>query len=91
VWPRIPAGGTVLERPDGGYADALLVLIGHRLVVADELLDLGLVLDFDDGTRLAVPLDGTDAEGPEVAWFDGEPGGLWTCGEPPFLPAGADS
>lgn len=86
VWPRIHASGTVRRRTDAGYADALLALIGRRLVRADELLDLGLALDFDDGTRLAVPLDGTEARGPEVAWFDGEPGGLWTSGEPPFLP-----
>jgi hypothetical protein len=87
VWPRIHSDGGVLQRADGGYVDALVGLIGHRLVAADELLDLGLVLDFDGGPRLAVPLDGTDAQGPEVAEFGGEPGGLWPWGEPPFVPA----
>ena len=87
VWPRIHAGNAVLKRPTAGYVDALVGLIGDRLIAADEVLDLGLVLDFADGTRLAVPLDGTDAQGPEVAEFGGEPGGMWTWGEPPFNPS----
>lgn len=86
VWPRVHADGGVRQRPDDGYADALVGLIGRRLVATDELLDLGLVLDFDDGSRLAVPLDGTEARGSEVAEFGGEPGGLWATGEPPFGP-----
>lgn len=91
VWPRVHADGAVLERPADGYIEALVGLIGRRLVKADEVLDMGLVLDFDDGTRLAVPLDGTDAQGPEVAEFGGEPGGLWTWGEPPFTPPAGDA
>lgn len=84
VWPRICRDSSVLHRDRNGYVDALLALIGRRLVSTDELLDIGLVLDFDDHTRLAIPLDGTDAHGPEIAMFDGEPGGLWIPGEPPF-------
>jgi hypothetical protein len=84
VWPRLHRLGEVLERHHPAYTDALLGLIGKQLVATDEFLDLGLTLDFDDGTRLSVPLDGTDANGPEAAMFNGEPGGLWPAGGPPF-------
>lgn len=84
VWPRLCGGASVLHRADSGSADALLALIGRRPVAVDELLDLGLVLDFEGGVRLAVPLDGTDAAGPEVAWFGGDSGGVWDAGDPPF-------
>jgi hypothetical protein len=84
VWPRIHSDGVILRRPDAGYVDALVGLVGHRFVAADELLDLGLVLDFDDATRLAVPLDGTDADGAEAAEFTGDPGGAWSGGDTPF-------
>ena len=40
------------------------------------MLDLGLVLDLANGTRLSVPLDGTDLgsdlDGAEIAQFQGE-------------------
>jgi hypothetical protein len=66
VWPRIHRGSCVLGRPDMGYVDSLLALIGTHLIAVDELLDYGLTLDLDDGTRLAVPLDGTDVEDSQV-------------------------
>lgn len=84
VWPRIHREETVLRRGDAGYAESLIALIGRRLVAADELLDLGLTLDFEERTRLTIPLDGTDCNGPEVAMFDGHPGGFWQPGSPPF-------
>jgi hypothetical protein len=84
VWPRIHRSGGELRRDDPGYADALLAQIGKLLVGVDELLDLGLALDFDDGTRLSVPLDGTDSVGPEVAMFNGEQSRVWMTGELPF-------
>jgi hypothetical protein len=49
-----------------------------------ERCGLGLVFDFEDGTLLAVPLDGTDAVGPEAAWFAAGHGRLWSVGEAPF-------
>lgn len=69
VWPCIHIRDLVFKRPDVGYADALIGLINTRLADVDELLDQGLVLDFDDGTRLAVPLDGTGLKGAEVAEY----------------------
>jgi hypothetical protein len=74
VWPRIRRDGMVLRRPDPGYADSLLALINVHVVAVDELLDLGLVIEFEDDTRLTLPLDGTDTEGPEVAEFPGPDG-----------------
>jgi hypothetical protein len=84
VWPRIHRSGGDLRRDDLGYADVLLALIGKLIVGVDEVLDRGLTLDFDDGTRLSVPLDGTDSVGPEVAMFNGEHSRVWMTGEPPF-------
>jgi hypothetical protein len=69
-----------------GYADTLLAQIGARLIGADELLDLGLVLDLDSGVRLAVDLRQTTV--PEAVEFSGqERGWIWVAGEPPWDPA----
>lgn len=63
----------------------MLALIGRRLGGADELLDLGLVFDSVNVTRLAVPLGGSYALEPEAAEFGGEPGRLLTAGEMSFV------
>jgi hypothetical protein len=90
VWPRIHTGSAILRRPDPGYADALISLIDHRLASAVEMLDLGLVLDFENQKRLSIPLDGTDSRGPEVAVFNETVTHVWVWGQPPFtLPAEA--
>lgn len=83
VWPRISRSGTVLRRSDRGYADALVDLIGLRLSEVDEILDLGLVLRFAETARLSMPLDGSEAKGPELAMFDGAESGLmvWSSGD----------
>jgi hypothetical protein len=74
-----------LRPHDPGYADALIAQIGRRVAEVDELLDYGLVLDWDNSVRFAVPLDGTGASGPEAAHFtsDSSDGwAVWTPGEP---------
>jgi hypothetical protein len=67
----------------GLSAGRLRSLVGRRLVAVDELLDLGLVLDFDDGTRLMLDLDGAQAP---VASFSGN-GHVWG---PRSLPRAGD-
>lgn len=67
VMPRVRTDSAVFRNGDAGYADRLVALIGTPLVAVDEVLDLGLVLAFANDVRLTVPLDGTDATGPEVA------------------------
>lgn len=69
VWPRIRTRGHILQRPDARYAGTLIGLIGVRVSAVDELLDQGLALDFDDGTRLTIPLDGSELVGAEVAEY----------------------
>jgi len=59
---------------DPGYADTIVSQGGHSLVAVDELLDYGLVLDWDNGIRFAVPLDGTGLQGVEAAEFTGKKG-----------------
>jgi hypothetical protein len=82
VWPRIHREATVLKRPDAGYTDALIGLINTPLAAVDELLDYGLVLDFADGTRLTVPLDGTELVGSEVAEYVDKRPERWMVGRP---------
>ncbi len=67
VMPRVRTDAAVLRSGDVGYADALVALIGTPLAAVDEVLDLGLVLRFENGVALTVPLDGTDVVGPEIA------------------------
>ena len=85
VWPRLHRASAVLKREAPGYADALIGLINAHVTAVDELLDLGLVLDFETGLRLTVPLDGTDTVGPEVAEFAGPDGFMvWRPGDEPI-------
>ncbi len=77
------ADGGSLRPGDLGYADALVGQIGATLTESDELLDLGLILKFDNGVQLAVPLG--EAPFPEAAGFDGrESGRIWITGEAPW-------
>jgi hypothetical protein len=69
---------------DEGYADKLVGQIGRILWDVDELLDYGLVLDWENGIRFAIPLDGTGLQGVEAAEFRGKDMGyIWTPGDPP--------
>ena len=85
IWPRIYASGAVLTRSNAGYLEALVGLIGTAVSSVDELLDYGLVVDFEGGTRLAIPLDGTELSGPEAASYNGEELGemmmIWRPGD----------
>ena len=86
VWPRIHSENRILTRNDSAYCDSLVDLIGVRLRAVDELLDLGLVLDFEGGARLAVPLDGTDLVGAEIAEYTNrthDRGMIWRPGDEP--------
>ena len=67
--PPIHQDRTILGRDQAGYADALVGQIGVVLKSVDELLDQGLVLDFANGVRLVIPLDGSETEGHEAAEF----------------------
>ena len=89
VWPRVHRDGSVLHHGQPGFNDALIQLIDQRVTGVDEVLDLGLVLDLDNGAvRLTIPLDGTDLVGPEIAELAGK-GGLfvWQAdGDVPWFP-----
>jgi hypothetical protein len=54
-------------------AGRLSGLLGARLIAVDELLDLGLVLDFDEGTRLMIDLESGEAP---IVEFSGN-GHVW--------------
>ncbi len=84
VMPWVYLNGSPLRPRDPGYNDAIVSRVGHTLAAVDEILDYGLVLDWDDGTRFAIPLEGTGLQGAEAAEFTGERGGnIWTPGDPP--------
>jgi len=82
VWPRLRRDGATLSRGAAGYADALVGLVRVAVTAVDELLDLGLVVDFANGARLVIPLDGTDLVGAEVVNFRGAAGFIsWRPGD----------
>jgi hypothetical protein len=84
VLPWVYRDGDVLAPSDPGYMDAIVGQVGHTLAAVDELLDYGLVLDWDNGVRFAMPLDGTGLQGVEAAEFTGEHEfAIWTPGDPP--------
>lgn len=84
VMPWVYRDTNVLLPGDPGYADAIIAQVGHTLAEVDELVDYGLVLDWDNGVRFAVPLDGTGLQGAEAAEFSGKYlGAIWTPGDPP--------
>jgi len=83
VLPWIYRSIDVVVPGDPGYADTIVSQGGHRLVAVDELLDYGLVLDWDNRIRFAVPLDGTGLQGVEAAVFTGKKGEhIWTPADP---------
>jgi hypothetical protein len=86
VWPVLLHEATLLRQTEAGYLDALVDLIGVSLSGVDELLDLGLVLDFANGQRLVIPLDGSGLEGGyEIAEFASDgPLVVWRPNEPPI-------
>lgn len=90
TWPSVhrPAG-EVLDRGAKGYLEAIVELIGRRVLSSDEFLDLGLVLDFEGGTQLAVPLSKSLEGVAEAVDFHGEPGRIWIAGEDPFTDSDA--
>ncbi len=75
-WPRLWHADQVLTRPDPGYQDLLVGLIGAPVTAVDEILDLGLVLALGP-TRLAIPLDPTEADTPEAAEYTSRDHRTW--------------
>jgi hypothetical protein len=57
-----------------GFCDAIVGLIGQRVVDMSALDDMPLVLHFEAGAVLRVPCSGAAARGPE-AWMFGTEGG----------------
>lgn len=77
-------GRPPVQHGQPGYADELVGLIGATVDIIDELLDVGLVIDFSTRTRLSVSLSAQPF--PEVAEYrplDGD-GWIWIGGEPPW-------
>ncbi len=88
-WPVLHRRGGRLGCDDSGYADALIDLVYLTVVAVDESPSLGIVVDFDDGSRLTVSLSGTEhgMASYEAATFRGRRTaglGVW---DPPAAPA----
>jgi hypothetical protein len=83
AWPDLISDAR-LRQGDAGYIDALVGLVGAVLAGVDEILDLGLVLNFNDGRRLIEPLDGRSLKtGPEIAEYsDDQTLMIWGTGDP---------
>jgi hypothetical protein len=75
-WPRLRHAEQRLTRSDPGYLDLLVGLIGSPVTAIDEILDLGLVLVFGP-TRLAIPLNPREVDGPEAAEYTSRDNKTW--------------
>ena len=63
-------GGSIREG-EPGFCDALVALIGARLVGLEHRMGDAFVLHLDEGTDVCVRLDGDAARGPEAAELPG--------------------
>jgi hypothetical protein len=86
AWPTVEVEGDRFERQTTGWADALLSLVGQRVVAAHEAPSGGLRVDLDTGSLVLRP---TDAElvGPEIALLQGfadRQWDVWVPGERAF-------
>ncbi len=88
VWPSIHCADEILNHGNPAYTDSLIGLINVTVSAVDELLDLGLVINFSSGIKLVVPLDGTGTgEWGDIAEYGvrNQDGGsdemMWTMGD----------
>jgi hypothetical protein len=72
VPPLLHRDGRTMGDDDAGWADGIVALLGREVTEADEYLDVGLYIGFDE-VGLSVAIDAGD--GYEVATF-GTPGGV---------------
>jgi hypothetical protein len=66
----VSSGGTSRVRSDVGFCDALVGLIGKRIISADYIQAKQLRLTFEGGDSVAVPLLGDGVVGPELFQLD---------------------
>lgn len=66
AWPIVTAGTRPLLVGAPGYADALIGLIGQRLISSDVYLDAGVVLSFSTTELRFSPEQVRDSEYPEL-------------------------
>jgi hypothetical protein len=87
VWPIVEDTRGRLTEGDEGYRNAVCSLIGKRVKAADEYLDAGIVVDFEEGHRLQVPLRVSgEFDLPEIAMYQGTKGiwNVWQVGAKPY-------
>jgi hypothetical protein len=72
--PEIRSAGAQMSRGSPGFCDALVALLGQRLTLVSANHAEPLILSFENGTRVIVPVSGRAASGPE-AWRFGRTNG----------------
>lgn len=86
-WPLIHHGEKIISHKTVKYHHELCKLIGNKIKLVDEYLDLGLVIEFEDNSMVNIPLkvEQTDPI-PEIAEYHGpnKEWIMWQIGEPPF-------
>jgi len=85
--PLIYNGRKVFDRRDFRYHKELCNFIGKKVSSIDEYLDLGLVIEFEDGCLINMPLTVDETHiTPEIVEYQGANNTwiLWQVGDPPF-------
>ena len=76
-WPEIVSPGKTWKLGDEGFRDALCDLIDGSTVDADEYVDAGLVVRFDNEFELHIDLSPPDCDSPEVAVLGLQDDDMW--------------
>jgi hypothetical protein len=74
IWPHIQHDGVDFVRSDSGYGDRLCLLLGEKLLLADDYLDEGLELKLGHGLSLHIPMSSEELSVEElefIKWGDG--------------------
>jgi hypothetical protein len=69
VWPSLHFPNRVVRFGEPGYRDELCARIGHKVVRAKIRSDEDIVIKFDDGVEIFVPLKPEARTGPEAGYF----------------------
>ncbi|MEN6300663.1 MAG: hypothetical protein ABFD51_12265 [Anaerolineaceae bacterium] len=86
-WPIIQCGEQIITHKKIRYQNELCKLIGNKIKLVDEYLDLGLLIEFEDSRFIHIPLKVEEAYPiPHIAEYHGlnHEWILWQVGDPPF-------
>lgn len=86
-WPLVHRRDKIISNKTVKYHNEMCKLIGNKIKLIDEYLDLGLVIEFEDNSMINVPLKVEQIYPiPEIAEYHGvnKEWIIWQIGESPF-------